>query len=80
MQFDDDLEIWRFAKNNQFTIITQDSDFYDLSIFYGPPPKVIWIKTGNTGTRKLTAILSNKIGDIRQFLENEKDACLEIEG
>ena len=26
-----DLEIWNFAKNNNYCIVTFDSDFYDLS-------------------------------------------------
>ena len=45
-----DLEILEFAKHNNFTIVTQDSDFNDLNILKGFPPKVIWIRTGNIST------------------------------
>lgn len=43
-----DIDIWRFAKENGFIIVTQDSDFNDLNSLYGFPPKVIWIRTGNS--------------------------------
>ncbi|MBS1501228.1 MAG: DUF5615 family PIN-like protein [Bacteroidetes bacterium] len=36
-----DIEIWRFAKSNQHTIVTFDSDFVVLATLYGTPPKVI---------------------------------------
>ena len=39
-----DLEIWQFAKTNDFVIVTKDSDFEELGVIEGTPPKVIWIK------------------------------------
>jgi predicted nuclease of predicted toxin-antitoxin system len=43
----DDKAIWQYAKDNGFTIVTQDSDFHELASFYGAPPKIIWLKCGN---------------------------------
>ena len=43
----EDHEIWDYAKENGFAIITKDSDYDDLSIVRGFPPKVIWLKIGN---------------------------------
>ena len=34
----DDAKIWQYAKDNSFVIVTQDSDFNDLSILKGFPP------------------------------------------
>lgn len=34
-----DLEIWSFAKKNDFIIVTQDSDFNDFNSLYGFSPK-----------------------------------------
>ena len=42
-----DRQIWEFAKENDYTIITFDADFYDFSIVWGHPPKIVWIRTGN---------------------------------
>jgi predicted nuclease of predicted toxin-antitoxin system len=40
----DDREIWLYAKQNGFTIVTKDDDFEQRSILLGHPPKVIWIR------------------------------------
>ena len=37
----DDMIVWEFAKANGFTIVTQDSEFFDLSGLRGYPPKII---------------------------------------
>ena len=36
-----DYTIWQYARENNFTIITFDSDFIDLVNLRGTPPKVI---------------------------------------
>ena len=38
-----DLEIWNFAQKEGYTIVTFDSDFYDLSLIKGFPPKILWL-------------------------------------
>jgi len=34
-----DMDIWEFSLNNHFTIVTFDSDFFDISLFNGYPLK-----------------------------------------
>ncbi|TDE07560.1 DUF5615 family PIN-like protein [Flavobacterium sandaracinum] len=36
-----DVKIWKFAKENEFSIVTFDADFFDLSNLKGHPPKII---------------------------------------
>lgn len=72
-----DFEIFEFAKRNQYTIVTFDSDFFDLNTMYGFPPKIIWIRTGNTTTINLEIILKEKYELIKLFI-NEEYGCLEI--
>ncbi|EKD23188.1 MAG: hypothetical protein ACD_83C00012G0004, partial [uncultured bacterium] len=43
-----DLEIWNYARDNDFIIVTQDSDFFEKSLIFGFPPKVIWLRSANT--------------------------------
>ena len=44
----DDAAIWHHAKDSGFTIVTKDSDFYERSLVYGFPPKVIWLHNAAT--------------------------------
>jgi predicted nuclease of predicted toxin-antitoxin system len=73
----DDLTIWRFAKENGFTIVTKDSDFHELSLIYGNPPKVIWLKCGNKPRWYVLGLLLKHRNEIHAF-EAEKTTCLEI--
>ena len=49
-----DLDVWRFARENDDIIVTKDSDFYDISLVLGTPPMVIWIKTGDVSKSAIT--------------------------
>lgn len=76
-----DLEIWKFAKENEYTIITFDADFYDLSNFKGFPPKIIWLRFGNTKTDFIANIINSRHLIIKDFInapEYSEIACLEI--
>lgn len=39
----DDRVLWKYANQNDFTVVTRDSDFSELNVLRGFPPKVIWI-------------------------------------
>ena len=52
-----DYNIWKFAKKENFVIVTFDSDFYDFILINGFPPKIIWLRTGNIKTSALAEIL-----------------------
>jgi len=78
----DDPDIWQYAKDNDYVIVTFDSDFYDISIINGHPPKVIWIRTGNLTTIEIVQLMIQNQKTITSFTEVEdyKDmACLELE-
>ena len=42
-----DEQVWKYAKENNLTIITKDSDFSNKIMLHTPPPKVIHIRFGN---------------------------------
>jgi predicted nuclease of predicted toxin-antitoxin system len=74
-------EIWQYAKQNKFTIVTFDADFFDLSNFKGHPPKIIWLRFGNTKTDFLADIINSKSSIIIDFIDSvaySEIACLEI--
>ena len=73
-----DSQIFHFAKENDFAIVTFDADFFDLSNLKGFPPKIIWIRTGNISTNNLEKILKDKYDIIMHFLKSIDFGCLEI--
>lgn len=76
-----DRQIWNFAKENEYTIISFDSDFFDLSNLFGIPPKIIWLRTGNRKTSDLAKLILSRSELIIEFLTNhdyKELACLEI--
>jgi len=79
----EDLDIWHFAHKENYTIVTFDSDFYDLSLLRGYPPKIIWLRTGNATTQEIADLLISNFNLIKTFvfdLEETNNACLEIQG
>lgn len=74
----DDDEIWRYAQQNEFVIVTQDADFSLLSLLYGSPPKVIWLRCGNQPTAFIESLLREHEIEINTFFADEKLSCLEI--
>ena len=43
-----DLDIWNYAKGNDFIIVTMDEDFLDMINIFGFPPKVVLLRTGQS--------------------------------
>ena len=52
-----DIDIWDYALENGYIIITKDNDFVDLLEVHGFPPKVVLLKTGNNSSKVLENLL-----------------------
>ena len=63
-----DHEIWEWAGEHGFTIVSKDSDFHDLAESLVPPPKAIWLRVGNAST-----------GEIERFLRDNTERMLDFE-
>ncbi len=79
MDEDDDKLIWQYARDNGFTIVTQDADFEMLSQLYGFPPKVVWLRCGNTATTNILYLLTTNHDLLKAFGEDDLVACLELQ-
>jgi len=73
-----DRDIWTFARENGFIVVTLDSDFYDLSCYLGHPPKVIWFRCGNQPTDDHERRLRENLDLIRRFAADPEAGCLEL--
>jgi predicted nuclease of predicted toxin-antitoxin system len=70
-----DYQVWTFAHENGFTIVTRDADYQDLITLEGFPPKVIWIRRGNCSTSEIEALLRDG-RDALQTLAGDDNAGL----
>ena len=62
-----DAQIWTYALENKFTIISKDTDFSDRVEMAGYPPKVIWIRKENCSTKAIELMLRQNFADIKNF-------------
>ena len=73
-----DREIWQYARDNGFVIVTKDSDFHELSLLYGAPPKVLWLQTGNQPRQRIAELLLSLRETIEALLADEETTFIEI--
>jgi predicted nuclease of predicted toxin-antitoxin system len=66
-----DLDVWNYARAQGFTLVSRDSDYNELLILRGFPPKVIWIRRGNCSTAEIEAMLRENIDSINQLSNDE---------
>lgn len=70
-----DRDIWDFAKREGFTVVSTDTDFYELATMVGPPPKVVWLRRWTHPTADAALVLSREAIRIVEF---DKDPELGI--
>jgi len=74
----DDFEVRKFAKENDFTIVTNDSDFNDMAILLGFPPKIIWLQLGNSSTQNIAKTLISHKNEISSFVNSSENYILKL--
>jgi len=67
-----DQQIWNYAKKNNLTIITKDSDFSNKIMLHTPPPKVIRIRFGNMKMKEFFEITTKLWDDVLVLNSNHK--------
>ena len=73
-----DPDIWQYARDNEFIIVTRDADFSDLNVMLGFPPKVIWIRRGNCTTREIELIFRSNYATVESLVEDESVGILTL--
>ncbi len=64
-----DTEIFTKGREADAVILTKDKDFADMIIRLGAPPKVIWLRCGNTSESRLKEILMIHLSEALEFLD-----------
>ncbi len=75
----DDPMVWDYARDNDLMIVSKDVDMHDLSLVFGNPPKVIWLRLGNCSTSEVENLLRQDFGVIKLFYEDEQLSLLELQ-
>ncbi|MEC4747793.1 DUF5615 family PIN-like protein [Methylomicrobium sp. Wu6] len=73
-----DKSIRQYAIDHDYVIVTQDADFYELSLIYGQPPKIVWLKVGNQTKAAMIKTLLDNQPIIEQALFADDKTCIEI--
>lgn len=71
-----DREIWAYARDNDFVIVSKDSDFRQLAFLLGPPPKAIWLAVGNASTADILDLVLKHMQSIEDFAASADEALL----
>jgi predicted nuclease of predicted toxin-antitoxin system len=61
-----DPQIWDYAKQHSYIIVTQDSDFLHFYEVKGYPPKVVLLRMGNMTKDEMASTLIRS----KQFIED----------
>ena len=73
-----DDEVWSYARDNDYAIVSKDSDFHQRSFLLERGPKVIWIQIGNSSTAQLGEVLRRHQDDILAFGQDTEGTFLAI--
>jgi len=73
-----DLTVWMYAQTHNYIIVTKDSDFSDISVLRGFPPKVIWMRLGNCTASDVEQSLRNGYAAIDTFVSDPTVGVLEL--
>lgn len=73
-----DREIWDYAREREWAVVTKDADFEEMSVLKGFPPHVVWIRRGNCTTREIEAILRQNQDAVEQLHEDPDSGVVEL--
>jgi predicted nuclease of predicted toxin-antitoxin system len=64
-----DTAIWTYAQCTDAVIVTKDEDFAQLAAIRRPPPRVLWIRLGNTTNADLVRALEARWPEVVEHFE-----------
>ncbi len=70
--------VWDYAKDNNLMIVSKDAGMHDLSLVFGNPPKVIWLRLGTCSTLQIENLLRRNFNVIKIFYEDENLSLLAL--
>ncbi|MEA1892582.1 MAG: DUF5615 family PIN-like protein [Campylobacterota bacterium] len=73
-----DIDVWKYAKENGYTLVSKDSDFNDICTLYDFPPHIIWLRLGNSRIVAAQEVLLKYKDRICMTVEENETGIIEI--
>jgi len=73
-----DIDVWTYAKDNQYVLVSKDSDFNDICTLYDFPPHIIWLRLGNSRVTTVYEALVKHKDKVNIIVEENKTGIIEI--
>lgn len=73
-----DREVWQYAKDHGYTLVSKDADFDHLGTLLGFPPKVVRLRIGNCTTAQAEQMLRANAEAINSFIADPAAGFLSI--
>ncbi len=73
-----DITIWRYAKSENYSIITLDNDFNELSLTFMSDPKIILLKLKNESNQTIAEKLIYSKDAILEFISQKDKFVFEL--
>lgn len=74
-----DANIWKYAEDEDYIIVSKDNDFRQRSFLFGSPPKIIWLSVGNGDTKIIKELLLKNVALIYKFAQEPTEGLLVLE-
>lgn len=72
----EDLDVWRYARERNWAMMSKDGDWADMALLYGAPPKVIRLRIGNGPWRSAADVVLEHADAVRTFLADADESLL----
>lgn len=73
-----DTDVREYAAQQEFTLLTKNTDLVDLCVLRGAPPKILWLRIGNCNTALVRDVLRQNEPRILAFGENKSEVVLSL--
>ena len=74
-----DIEVWTTALADGYCLVSKDSDFNELLVTKGFPPKVIWLRLGNCTTAEIAELLRSQYEAVADFANDPAVGLLTLQ-
>lgn len=71
-----DAIVWQYAIAHGYAVVSKDNDFRQRAFVSGPPPKVIWLDVGNSGTEAIAELVRSHFTEVNGFGESGQESLL----